>query len=457
MLSALGSPHTAWPAIHVAGTKGKGSTVAMISSILRESGYKVGTYTSPHVVSLHERVAVDGSPISDAALDALIAKHGPIVEGVQASEGGALSHFEILTALAFKHFADSSVDVAVIETGLGGGRDATNVLPQEHLAAAVITAIGHDHADALGGSILSIAAAKAGIMKSGRSVVVSRQPESVAAEVLSKHAQEMECPVRDAESAVQCVAGPIAFDNSKLVQYSTLRLSDWAASSLSPNSTIKEIEVRLGLVGPHQLDNAAAAVTTAAQLAASGQFPKITLESVSKGLQAASLPGRFQLCQLEGEGTGGMLAVLDGAHTPESAAALASTLRAAFPTAPVALVLAMASDKDHRGVCAELRALQPRVAVFTEVPVAGGKVRSAAPGALVAAWQAAGMTASRKNLGGGKPVRTREQIQASLKAAVARAIAELNAQTGGEGSSDGIVVITGSLHAVGTALKDLNL
>ena len=439
----------------------------MISSILHESGYKVGSYTSPHVVSLHERISIDGQPITDVALDALVAQHGPTIETAQAFENGALSHFEILTSLAFRHFADSSVDVAVIETGLGGGRDATNVLPKEQLAAAVITAIGHDHAEALGGSINSIAEAKAGIMKEGKTVVIGRQLETSASIVLEKHAQDMECPIKNAETETECIPGPIAFENSRLVQHGILKLSPWAAHALSSktnessNSSTNEIRVRLGLIGSHQFDNAAVAVTTAAQLASSGQFPNISINTVIKGLEAATLPGRFQLCRLEGEGTGSMLAVLDGAHTPESAAALASTLRLAFPTAPVGLVLAMASDKNHRGVCAELRALQPKVAVFTEVPVAGGNTRSAAPGVLVGAWQAAGMIARSKQKSLGGPIgRTREQIQASLKAAVARAISELNTQTdggGGRGSGDGIVVITGSLHAVGTALKDLNL
>lgn len=134
--------------------------------------------------ALNERIAVGGSPISDGALDTLAAQHAGAVEAAQAREGGALSHFEILTALAFKHFEQAGVDAAVIETGLGGARDATNVLPAASLAAAVVTAVGNDHAAALGGSLEAIAAAKAGILHAGRPAVLGRQPEAAAAAVL---------------------------------------------------------------------------------------------------------------------------------------------------------------------------------------------------------------------------------------------------------------------------------
>lgn len=466
LCAALGDPAASWPAIHVAGTKGKGSVVAMLSSILKESGLRVGTYTSPHLVSLHERIAVGGSPIAPAALDALVAAHGPAVEAAAAAEGGALSHFEILTALAFRHFADEEVDVAVVEAGLGGTRDATNVLPAGGLAAAVVTAIGSDHAEALGGSIEAIAQAKAGIIKPGRPVVVARQPAAAAAAVLSGAAAAAAAPLRHAQEEAACApTGPIEIDvaTGTASQTARIKLSGWAASALgAPAAAVTDgMDIPLGLVGPHQCDNAAAAVTAAAQLAATGAFPSIKWAAVAAGLGAATLPGRFQIARLgggdaeAGAGAGGKptILVLDGAHTPEAAEALAATLRAAFPAAPVGLVLAMAGDKDHRGVCAALRALAPSVVVFTETPVAGGSARSAAPGVLVAAWQAAGMAAPR---GRGPPVRARELIQASVKAATVKAAAELATQARG-GNNPGVVVVTGSLHAVGAALKDLPL
>ncbi|KAH7623643.1 hypothetical protein Ndes2526B_g00876 [Nannochloris sp. 'desiccata'] len=488
LMQALDSPHTAFPAVHIAGTKGKGSIVSMLSSILKHSGYTVGTYTSPHVVSFHERMAINGTSITPDALDALLSKYKSTIESSQQSEKGALSHFEIVTALAFRYFADSKVDIAVIETGLGGARDATNVLPAETVAAAVISAVGHDHAGALGGSIETIAAAKAGIMKQNRPVVLGRQPETAAGQVLVQHARKNDLIdlIHYAEKEVQILKeGKIFIDDGVAYQRCKFGLSQWATNALNKSSgdedqeigsgvgeNLVELDVSLRLVGKHQLDNASTAITTSAILATSGQgqaFPKITKESIIQGLENAPiLPGRFQICRLEANQG---LAILDGAHTPESAAALVDTVRTLFPFSadknekninsgdgadkappplPVALVLAMASDKDLTGVCRELRQLQPNVAVFTEVPIAGGKTRSAAPGALVGAWQAAGMMVGSKTKG--RPVRAREMIQASIKAAVARAAAELKALPNGD---KGVIVVTGSMHAVGTALRDL--
>lgn len=471
----------------------------------------------------------------------------------------------------------------MIEVGLGGVRDATNVLPPASLAAAVITAVGHDHAAALGGSIKAIAAAKAGIMQAGRPVVLGRQPEAAAQAVLLRRggrwrlvegvvcragwfaaqaggvvrqhgcwqvnrvgtavpsvnvfcllppacraAQELGCPVIHASEEVRfepAGSEPGTSDGAaasggaapQLRQRATMALSgDTAAALVGPGEAV-QLDVSLRLLGAHQLDNAAAAVAAAACLRRHG-LDRIDLQAVAAGLEAATLPGRFQLCQFAqdadvaaaaaamtaqgGDAGGGSSSaragqpgpwvVLDGAHTLESAAALAQTLRAAFPTAPVALVLAMAEDKQHRwgragvgaggrragttghvqlagavanaqqlastpaprvsrrDICQALRTLHPVAAIFTGVPIAGGAARSAAPGQLAAAWQAAAI------LGGGRPrggVRTRELIQASLTAAVERARMELRAQRG----ERGVVVVCGSLHAVGAALAHLPL
>ena len=262
-------------------------------------------------------------------------------------------------------------------------------------------------------------------------------------------------------------------------------------------------EVQLRLIGAHQLDNAAAAVAAAAVLKGQG-FERLSLPAVVAGLEAATLPGRFQVCRFADEtqaseaapeaavaeaaaasrissssagGEGGSrsvsssegpVVVLDGAHTPEAAAALAAALRAAYPTAPVALILAMAEDKDIRQVCSELRQLAPAVAVFTQVAIAGGRARAAGPGQLAAAWQAAAILGGGRRKGG---MRTRELIQASLPAAVEAARRELRARIATEGGSSsnsssssggtteppGVVLVTGSLHAVGAALRQLDL
>lgn len=190
LLHDLGDPQHAWHSVHVGGTKGKGSTAAMVSRAATAAGYRAGCYASPHVRTLRERITLDGVPISGPALDALVADLRPTLEAAQERERGALSHFEVLTALAYAHFAREHAEVGVIEVGLGGVRDATNVLPADALAAAVITAIGDDHADALGGDVAAVAAAKAGIMQHGRPVVLAAQPSAQAAEVLRKHGED---------------------------------------------------------------------------------------------------------------------------------------------------------------------------------------------------------------------------------------------------------------------------
>lgn len=187
VLEALGQPHRAWPAIHVAGTKGKGSIVSMLTHILKASGYSVGTYTSPHVTSIYERIAINGQPISPSDFEKLVHQCRPSIEATHAAHGGALTYFEVFTALAFKYFADVGVATAVVETGLGGARDATNVLRPDNVVASIISVVGHDHADALGGNIGSIAAAKAGIMKPNRPVIIARQNEMEVIDVLLKH------------------------------------------------------------------------------------------------------------------------------------------------------------------------------------------------------------------------------------------------------------------------------
>ncbi|CAN0891799.1 Dihydrofolate synthetase [Linum grandiflorum] len=172
LMNRLGDPQTKFKAVHIAGTKGKGSTAAFVSNILRAEGYSVGCYTSPHIMSIRERMTIGKSsdPVSAKSLDRLFRKiKGRLDEAVRL-ENGCLTHFEILTATAFALFAEENADIAVIEAGLGGARDATNILSSSDLAVSVITTIGEEHVAALGGSLESIAMAKAGIIKHGRPV-----------------------------------------------------------------------------------------------------------------------------------------------------------------------------------------------------------------------------------------------------------------------------------------------
>lgn len=172
LMQLLGNPHCKFKAVHIAGTKGKGSTAAFLSSILRAEGYSVGCYTSPHIHTIRERVTlgISGEPVSAKIFSNHFQSIKNFIDQAIELENRRLSHFEVFTAVAFSLFASESVDIAVIEAGLGGARDATNVIPSSTLAASIITTIGEEHLAALGGSLESIAVAKSGIIKDGRPV-----------------------------------------------------------------------------------------------------------------------------------------------------------------------------------------------------------------------------------------------------------------------------------------------
>lgn len=172
LMDRLGNPHSKFKTVHIAGTKGKGSTAAFLSSILRAEGYSVGCYTSPHIKTIRERMNVGrlNRPVSAKALNCLFHKIKGVLDEAIRLENGCITHFEVLTAMAFALFAQNHVDIAVIEAGLGGARDATNIISSSGLAASVITTIGEEHTAALGGSLETIAMAKSGIIKYGRPV-----------------------------------------------------------------------------------------------------------------------------------------------------------------------------------------------------------------------------------------------------------------------------------------------
>jgi folylpolyglutamate synthase/dihydrofolate synthase len=449
LLEDLENPHfDSWRAIHIAGTKGKGSTATMLSEIFSAAGLKVATYTSPHVLSLHERIRIGGEPITPPALDQLVQRYGSIVEAAQQREGGKLTHFEILTALAYRHFADSKVDVGVIETGVGGTSDATNVLPPPSLAASVITSIGNDHSAVLGGSLESIVEAKFGIVKADKPLVVSQQHDPSVAQIvdqytLSRYDSSLVWRVAEEIKVVDMDVG-IEPKNHCRHQRVTFELSDRVKNALQLNKPVLEVGMRL--VGKHQADNAATAITataaTASNLLGGNNRMQEDAMKILSGLERAWLPGRFDVRVLPAR-EGNHICVLDGSHTPESATALTDTLRTLFPLNEqwtVSIVLAMAADKDVHGICAALSKTKPAAVIFSQVAVGGGNTRSAPPGMLIAAWQAASDAHHRCRL----------MIKASMSAAISAAIREVQ----GAPSKKGVVLVTGSLHAVGAALKE---
>jgi dihydrofolate synthase/folylpolyglutamate synthase len=313
LLDSLGDPHRKYPSFHVAGTNGKGSTVATLDALLRFGGRRVARYTSPHLVDFRERIAIDGVPISEAALLALLKRLEPMAEAIGAT------FFEITTVAAMAYFADEKVDVAVIETGLGGALDSTNVLDP---VVATVTNISLDHTEFLGTTLQSIADEKGGIFKFGRPAVIAEP--------------RLDLAKRLADRAADRGATPI----------SVVR-SDWRAWSVSlaggmtsftAATPLGRTRLSTPLIGDHQVRNTLAALAT---LHAAGPEYAVKKENINRALSSVTLPGRFQRIREW---------VFDVAHNAAGARALAETLAARRSPPPVTIVLGVLKDKDWYGM-----------------------------------------------------------------------------------------------------------
>jgi len=330
LLEKLGSPERRARSIQVAGTKGKGSTAAMIASILTRAGYRTGLYTSPHLHAFTERIQVNGRPIAEAEFASLVKVMKPEVETVnQFGAFGQLTTFELLTALAFAYFKEKEVDFQVLETGLGGRLDATNVVKS---GVCVITSISFDHMEVLGSTLTQIAAEKAGIIKPGSIVVCSPQfPEAMG--VIEKTCWEREARLVKVGSEVT-----------------------WHRKAFSPegqsfqlSGIIREYNLSLPLLGEHQLENAATAVATVEVLADLGVT--VSADSIAAGLAQVHWPGRLQILKRE------PWFIVDGAHNVDSAKKLAEALKRYFHFDRMVLIFGVSSDKDVAGIVAELASL----------------------------------------------------------------------------------------------------
>jgi dihydrofolate synthase / folylpolyglutamate synthase len=346
LLALLDNPQDRLRIVHVAGSKGKGSTSAMLAAILRQAGHRTGLFTSPHLCQVEERIQVDGVAITPEELTQLMAVVQPAVEELDraaaASAAQPVTFFEVATALGFLHFARRRTDVAVIEVGLGGRFDSTNVCQP---LVSLITSISLDHTHLLGDRLASIAMEKAGIIKPGRPALSgATAPE--ARPVIERICRERGAPLRQLSVDFHFhyepgkVRGPGA--HQARVRVTTER-TRWPA-------------LELGLLGEHQAANAAVAVACVEQLRADGLA--IADEAVAGGLAAVDWPARLEVVP------GRPLVVLDCAHNVASAQALADTLLASFPPARRILVFAISNDKDAAGM---LRVLAPHFAraIFT--------------------------------------------------------------------------------------------
>ena len=324
LMARLGDPQNGYPIVHIAGTKGKGSTAAFIESAARAAGYRTGLYTSPHLIEYTERMQVDRQPIPPGELVTLIEEIKPVVAQI-----AGLTTFEITTALAFLHFARSGVNFAVIEVGLGGRLDATNIVTPR---VAVITSLSMDHMNILGSTLAAIAGEKAGIIKPGIPVVSSAQkPE--AREVLEKVAALRGSPLTFVDACYRADGGARGLDGQELV--------------LSPLGGEKFAQVfKIPLLGRHQLENAATAFT-ALQVANAQGLP-VSQEAIREGFAAVEWEGRFELLSRE------PWLLVDCAHNLDSAGKLRQTLQEYFPGREIVLVFGASEDKDVHGMMAEL-------------------------------------------------------------------------------------------------------
>ena len=343
LLEAAGNPHDGLRAIHIAGTKGKGSTAAMLDSILREAGFKVGLYTSPHLISFRERIRMDGEMISEDQVRALMTQLKPHIDELagQSDSLGHISFFDIYTTLGLLFFAQEEVDFAVLEVGLGGRLDATNVV---QALVSVITQISYDHTLSLGDTIEEIAAEKAGIIKDGGRVITSPQlPEAL--EVIRNTCSGKKAQLFE-------VGRDVHFEKEK---GNSGGFSD--SFSVSGLHGVYE-NLRISLAGHHQLINAATAIGALELL----RFHDFTISpaDIRAGLEAMKWPARVEVIQRN------PTIILDVAHNAASAEALRETIESSFSYERLIIILGASLHKDIKGMARHLCPIADQI-ILTEV------------------------------------------------------------------------------------------
>ena len=393
LLHRMGDPQEQFRSVHVAGSNGKGSVSAMTESILRHQGYRAGLYTSPHLVDFRERIQINGVVIPEETLCRLVEELRGHVEDMNlVSKESHPTFFEVTTALAFSHFAESGVEVAAVEVGMGGRLDATNVISPD---CTIITRISLEHTKYLGNNLVQIAGEKAGIIKSGVSVITAESSESEAFSVIAEAAKEKGCPVRVVGQDIQ-----------------------WRLIGSSLQGTLMSIgdigEVRLPLLGSFQGANAAMAYGAARELNRRGL--EIEDDAIARGLSNVRWPGRLEIV-----GTMPHV-VFDVSHTPDGAKAVAEDLDRLF-SQKVVLILGVLDDKDLDGIAGH----------FGRISKCAIATAPATPRAYPA-----------------------ERVAESLRGHVPKVVVELSVVEAlrkglAKASVDDVLLVTGSLYTVGEA------
>lgn len=358
LLTELGDPQRAVPLVHVAGSKGKGSTSAFIASCAQQAGLETGFYSSPHLHRFPERIAINGKPVSDDAFAGLTQQVSAASRSLETAqpELDTVTTFEMITAMAFVAFAQATCELAVIEVGLGGLLDATNVIDP---LVSVITRIDYEHTAVLGNTLSEIALQKAGILRPGIPTIVSPQQQE-AADAIQQAAANLNAPLlmggRDWRWA-----------------------GDWRGFSVEgPWGTWTDL--RVGIAGPHQVENACTAIATLHVL--QNRDLSISESAIRAGLQSARWPGRFERIQVNDQEI-----VLDGAHTPAAARALVETWRAEIGADAAAVIVGMGSDKNIATFVTELRPLTSHL-----IATQAASPRAASPEAIASVAAEFGFT-----------------------------------------------------------------
>jgi dihydrofolate synthase/folylpolyglutamate synthase len=333
LLARMGDPQRRFPCVLVAGTNGKGSTSALLAGMARAAGYRMGHYTSPHLERVEERLRIDGETIESDRFAALLSE---IIDLAERETGTPPTYFEAVTLAAFRWFAESAVELAVVEVGLGGRLDATNLCDP---LLSLITPIGFDHMEYLGDTLTAIAREKAGILRSGAPAFVwIEEPEAAAA-------------VREAAAAL---GADLHFASDEM-RIEAIDPQGWAGQRVRLASPIRSYDLEIALLGEHQAKNLGLAVRAAEALAGLG-YERLGPREIRQGAAACRWPGRLESIGLPG-GRGGRRIVLDAAHNPAGAEALANFL--AGLGRPIDLLFGVLADKDFTAM---LGALSPHAA-----------------------------------------------------------------------------------------------
>jgi dihydrofolate synthase/folylpolyglutamate synthase len=343
LCTRLGNPERGLRFVHIAGTNGKGSVLAFVSTTLNNSSYRCGRFFSPALREYRERIQVGGRMISQADFARLLGRVKAAAEEMAAAGLAGPTAFEADVALAFLYFAERGCDIVVLEAGLGGSEDATNIV--EKTLVAVLTPIASDHSEWLGESLTEIAAHKAGIIKSGAAVVCAAQVEEVLA-VVRARCGECGCAMQ---------VSPLAGGGVKRVKVGRPDRKNLVFRQSFSYGELAEVEI--GLAGPHQIGNAVLAIDTLGALAEQGFV--VSEKQLRRGLREAVWPGRFQLLGAK------PYFVIDGAHNPAAAAVLAETVKFYFTGRRIVYIIGVLADKDYRGIIAATQGLAEHIVTAT--------------------------------------------------------------------------------------------